>query len=717
MREDAEMILGMPIEQTTERYESRSAQRERTATVVAVSPLEADSPERVTKRMNRIAAAEAARPAPAASTAMALERILGRSDLMSVNYLEIGLRAARCVGRVTIRQRNGTVLGYGSGFTISPRLFITNHHVLGEAAVAATSRVEFNYQEDAGGRLLASVSVGLEPDAFFLTDPGLDFTIVALAEQSIDGTKLGDFFWLPLIEEEGKVLCEEYVNIIQHPNGEPKQLALRENKITEMFPNFIQYKTDTAPGSSGSPVFNDQWEVVALHHSGVPERDGQGRMLTRDGTVWTEEMGEHRIAWKANEGVRVSRIVGAIRAARLGPDQDRLRQPILDGKEPGSPSAPPADGPGSDREVRSGPGPKDPASTPLQAAVSEDGTATWTIPLQVSVRLGTGGMPAQARGGDGAATAQPLPPRPAALPVPDAADGAPAAAPSPELQEALREVERARGRTYYDAAQDAARREAYYDEVDAHVSPGTLYRQLSRLVDATHRTRLPYKPMTHLYPWVDLHPDLKLRSIYSGKPFEAEELIREDARVAAERSRMVERMRTVLAAAALPSEQMEATLDTLEASLPYNCEHVVPQSWFGKAEPMRGDLHHLFACESGCNSFRGNIPYFDFPDFEEAVRGECGKREQGGFEPANGKGAVARATLYFLLRYPGEIDGTPKEYRPESIRTLLAWHAAKPPSPYERHRNAAIEEMQGNRNPLIDHPEWASRIDFAAGLG
>ena len=65
---------------------------------------------------------------------------------------------------------------------------------------------------------------------------------------------------------------------------------------------------------------------------------------------------------------------------------------------------------------------------------------------------------------------------------------------------------------------------------------------------------------------------------------------------------------------------------------------------------MRGDLHHLFACESGCNSFRGNVPYFDFPDFEEAVRGECGKREEGRFEPANGKGAVARATLYFLLR-------------------------------------------------------------------
>ena len=53
--------------------------------------------------------------------------------------------------------------------------------------------------------------------------------------------------------------------------------------------------------------------------------------------------------------------------------------------------------------------------------------------------------------------------------------------------------------------------------------------------------------------------------------------------------------------------------DLLEASAPYNCEHVVPQSWFSKKEPMRGDLHHLFACESRCNSFRGNHAYFDFP--------------------------------------------------------------------------------------------------------
>jgi endonuclease G len=89
----------------------------------------------------------------------------------------------------------------------------------------------------------------------------------------------------------------------------------------------------------------------------------------------------------------------------------------------------------------------------------------------------------------------------------------------------------------------------------------------------------------------------------------------------------------------------------LEAALPFNCDHVVPQSWFAKKEPMRGDLHHLFACESRCNSFRGNTPFMEFEDFPkptmagpvlEVVRGECGKSEANGFEPARGNGAAAR---------------------------------------------------------------------------
>jgi endonuclease G len=128
---------------------------------------------------------------------------------------------------------------------------------------------------------------------------------------------------------------------------------------------------------------------------------------------------------------------------------------------------------------------------------------------------------------------------------------------------------------------------------------------------------------------------------------------------------------------------------------------------------MRGDLHHLFACEPACNSFRGNIPYFDFPDFEEAIRDECGKRDGTRFEPGAAKGIVARATLYFLLRYPGNIK---RSYDAARLATLLSWHSSHPVTDYERHRNMAIFEKQGNRNPLIDNPEWATEIDFKNGL-
>ena len=85
---------------------------------------------------------------------------------------------------------------------------------------------------------------------------------------------------------------------------------------------------------------------------------------------------------------------------------------------------------------------------------------------------------------------------------------------------------------------------------------------------------------------------------------------------------------------------------------------------------MRGDIHHLFACEVGCNSFRGNFPYFDFPDTQAAVREACGRLEDIGFEPGAGKGPVARATLYFLLRYPGVVGDASASSTAERLAML-----------------------------------------------
>ena len=157
----------------------------------------------------------------------------------------------------------------------------------------------------------------------------------------------------------------------------------------------------------------------------------------------------------------------------------------------------------------------------------------------------------------------------------------------------------------------------------------------------------------------------------------------------------------------------EVFLEELEAAHPFNCEHVVPQSWFNKRKQPRTDLHHLFTCEWGCNSFRGNRAFFDFQT--EAFRENCGESDNSKFEPKFGKGAVARATLYFLLRYPRDIADSGKEMPKERLQTIIKWAKDDKVDRWERHRNTEIQKAQGNRNPLIDFPDLVDKINFELG--
>ena len=283
--------------------------------------------------------------------------------------------------------------------------------------------------------------------------------------------------------------------------------------------------------------------------------------------------------------------------------------------------------------------------------------------------------------------------------------------PEPTVRQALARLAEARRAPYYDKAADQKAQRQYYGDVDADTSGDKLFAALSELVQTTHRATPRYKPHVELYPDVDLHPDGQLRSLYTDEVFAPEAFIAEDAETEQRRAAFLA-ARQPEAAAAGPAA-LAALEAQLEAALPYNCEHVVPQSWFAKDEPMRGDLHHLFACEKDCNSFRGNTAYFDFADYE-VVREKCGKREDTRFEPGAGKGSAARATLYFLLRYPGLVNEG--ELEEDRLQILLDWHRAVPVTLYERHRNARIQARQGNRNPLIDHPDWAPRVSFVSGL-
>jgi endonuclease G len=211
-----------------------------------------------------------------------LERIVGLNDLVAINYLSLGLNAAKSVCRIHIRDGSGRPAGFGSGFMVSPILLLTNHHVLEDLRFALRSLAEFDFETDIDFIPKPTRHFRLDPEQFFYNNLELDFALVAVHPQALDGTPLSQFGFLSLIPQTGKVLVGEAVSIIQHPEGADKHVAIRSNHILSLHDDFIHYETDTMPGSSGSPVLNDQWQVAALHHSGVPRVNAQGKILTKD---------------------------------------------------------------------------------------------------------------------------------------------------------------------------------------------------------------------------------------------------------------------------------------------------------------------------------------------------------------------------------------------------------------------------------------------------
>ena len=265
------------------------------------------------------------------SRQLRLEGIVEDDDSVWLSFFDCGLRAARAVGRVVEAPRNHPPDPVGTGSLVTDRLLITNHHVIRTRAEATGMAVEFCYEYDENGGERGADRWPLAPDDFFHTDPGLDYTVVAVALR--DGGPPGAGYGsIPLIGQTGKAVVGETLNVIHHPGGQRKRVSLRYNRMVAEDDLWIRYESDTSAGSSGAPVFNDQWEMVALHHGGVPATDDDGFELARDGRRWSEEMGEDALAYVGNEGARVSRIVRSLREADLPADQRDLLVPVLGGE-------------------------------------------------------------------------------------------------------------------------------------------------------------------------------------------------------------------------------------------------------------------------------------------------------------------------------------------------------------------------------------------------
>ncbi|MDU6493670.1 serine protease, partial [Bradyrhizobium sp.] len=319
-----------------------------------------------------------------------VERVIGKTrDFLAVQFFDRGARASRAVCRIVTTFPEGEA--FGTGFLVTPRLLITNHHVFTDDDVARRSRAEFNYQLG-GDETLAVETFAFTPDVFFLNDKGLDFALVAVAPSSVKGTPLDHFGFCPLIGAEGKIITGQPVNIVQHPSGGLKQVVVRDNQLIDLPENgsavdqYAYYEADTEPGSSGSPVFNDQWEVIALHHSGVPKTNRSGQALDASNKVVPSDGDQTRVEWIANEGIRTSRLVKFIANAGVARGKE-LKDEFVN-ISAGQVVRPPPNPPVESTPVTPEPPPSPPPPAPEPVAASPAGTVSITVPLNITISLG-----------------------------------------------------------------------------------------------------------------------------------------------------------------------------------------------------------------------------------------------------------------------------------------------------------------------------------------
>lgn len=158
-----------------------------------------------------------------------------------------------------------------------------------------------------------------------------------------------------------------------------------------------------------------------------------------------------------------------------------------------------------------------------------------------------------------------------------------------------------------------------------------------------------------------------------------------------------------------------------------NREHVWPKD-SGKAFPAKSgpgsDAHHLRPLETQLNSTRGSKSFDEVPQIKSNIAQQNGSTNYknlcytagGFFYPGVGyRGATARILMYMQTRWGNQynlqfVDGAGSCKTIGKISTLMKWHLTEPVTEQEIRRNEEVYKIQGNRNPFIDHPEYATKI-------
>ena len=293
------------LKQAGRRWQARSSEHAATLNALdTVGPAAADTAERVRANVVR------RRALSTRAVLATVEAVIGETDIVELAPTPAALLAAGAVARIVTRPSDDIEMtGFGTGFVIAPGVLLTNNHVLPDFDAVQRAAAHFGYARTERGVARGKVVNFSGLANMFVTSEELDFTIVALEQDPGVG-------FHPLLGSIGKILKGHRISIIQHPGGGPRKYAVEGNQLVDVLPDYLHYVTDTEYGSSGSPAFNDRWEVVALHHSRVPKMVGD-TIMAKGGVPWNSAtMTENDVDWVANEGVRVSRIIERIKIAR-----------------------------------------------------------------------------------------------------------------------------------------------------------------------------------------------------------------------------------------------------------------------------------------------------------------------------------------------------------------------------------------------------------------
>jgi endonuclease G len=240
-----------------------------------------------------------------------LEIRIGDDDTLTVDFLHEGATASRSVAKLLVHRHfdghpsmlpgDQPDFGLGTGWILAPRLMITNYHVVnartGKEPPAsaddfqrqgAATQVQFDFYR-ATSNVSATQSAGC-----VASDAELDYALLRLPQDAPARPPLR-LRVTDILKPKDRALRER-VNVLQHPNGDPMKLGFRNNFVVSGSQSRLSYLTDTAGGSSGSPICDDAWFVAALHR-------GFATIPGEPLTVWGRQIKQE------NYGVPINRIL------------------------------------------------------------------------------------------------------------------------------------------------------------------------------------------------------------------------------------------------------------------------------------------------------------------------------------------------------------------------------------------------------------------------